>query len=135
MLSSWIFWLVILSIAVGFGLFLTWLERRSSRKLFLGQPSFYPAELVTALKEYFKTQNSIKAAYLAQVFNGADEVPPHPVIGIETGDEFDSIQAECGRLTGGLLDPGESIDFMPLGDDEVSSYMKQHTEPFYKKNE
>ena len=89
--------------------------------------------LSDALKKYFKTQDKIKSAYLAQIFNGLKNKPPHPIIGIEVSDEFDRIQKECGNIINKFLQNDEFIDCIPLGEDEISEYMKKQMEPFYKK--
>lgn len=133
MFNSWIFWLIVTFIALAIGVFLSWLEKKSSKKIFLGQPSKYPSELVDALKEYFKTQDKIKSAYLTQIFNGLKNEPPHPIIGIEVSDDFHRIQKECGNIVNKIINKAEFVDFIPLGKDEVSEYMKKQTEPFYKK--
>ena len=131
MLTSWVFWLSILLCAILFGVLLSWLEKKSRKKLFIGQPAKYPADLVQALKIYFETQNNIKAVYLAQIYNGEKNEPPHPIIGIETIDEFDRIQREAGKIAEEVLKNGEFADCIQLGEDEVSVYMKNQTEPFY----
>jgi hypothetical protein len=133
MIDSWLFWLIIALAALSIGVFLTWLERRSSRKTFLGQPSKYPSELVCELRGYFRTQDKIESAYLAQIFNGMKDEAPHPVVAIETSEDFDRIQRECGKIAGKVLGENESVDFIPLGKDKVSEYLTKQTQPFYKR--
>jgi hypothetical protein len=132
MFDSWIFWIVVLCVALAIGVLLSWIERKSSRKTIIGRPSKYPAELVTALKEYFRTQDSIKSAYLAQISDGSKNELSHPIIGVEVSGGFDRIQEECGEIAKQSLKQDEIVDFLLLGEDEVSMYMKERTEPFYK---
>ncbi len=133
MFNSWIFWLIVLCIALAIGVSLSWIERKSSKKIFLGQPSKYPSELANALREYFKTQQEVQSAYLSQIFSGLKNEHPHPIIAIEASAGFDKIQKECGNIVSKILNYNEVVDFIPLGEDEVSSYMKTQTEPFYRK--
>jgi hypothetical protein len=133
MFSSWIFWIIVLAIALAIGVFLTWIERQSRKKVFLGQPSEYPTELINALNEYFGTQDDMLSAYLAQILDGSKEELPRLIIGIEARDGIDRIQEECGKIVKRILSEYEYVDFIPLGDDEVSIYMKEQTEPFYTK--
>lgn len=133
MFNSRIFWLVVIFIALAIGGFLSWIERKSSKKLFLGQPSKYPSELLNALGEYFTTEDKVNTAYIAQIFNGLKGNTPRPIIGIEVSDDFDSIQEKCGNIVSKIMKENEAIDFIPLGGDEVSVYMKEQTEPFYRK--
>lgn len=133
MFNSWIFWIVVVLVALAIGVLLSWIERKSSRKTIIGQPSKYPSELVNALKEYFKTQDHIKSAYLAQIFDGSKNEPPHPIIGIEASGGFDRIQEECGEIAKKSFNQDEFVDFIPLGEDDISVYMKEQTDPFYRK--
>ena len=52
---------------------------------------------------------------------------------IHHGTEFDRIQKECGNIINKFLQNDEFIDCIPLGEDEISEYMKKQMEPFYKK--
>lgn len=133
MFSSWEFWLLILLLAVGIGISLTWIERRSEKKIIVGQPAQYPTQLITALKTYFENCPEVEAAYLAQISGGAETTPPHPVIGVEVSGEFTNIQKEMGEIVFEACEDGEIVDVMPLGADAVSEYMKRQTQPFYKK--
>ena len=133
MFNSWEFWLIILLIAVGVGILLTWIERRSEKKTIIGKPAEYPTELITALKKYFETQQNVTAAYLAQIYDGSEKTPPHPIIGIETAGEFPSIQKGAGEIAVEAFEDGNIVDILPIGPDAVSEYMKTQTQPFYKK--
>jgi hypothetical protein len=132
MFNSWIFWIVVILVALAIGVLLSWIERKSSKKTLIGQPSRYPSELVNALREYFKAQDNIESAYLAQIFDGSKNELPHPIIGIEARDGFDRIQEECGEVVKKALAHDEMVDFIQMGDDDVSLYMKEQTEPFYR---
>ncbi len=112
---------------------MSWLEKRSSKKLYIGQPSKYPDDLVQALKNHFESQSNINAAYLAQIYDGNKNDTPHPVIGIETVGEFDGVQREVGEIAKKALNNGEYADCIQLGTDEVSVFMINQTEPFYRK--
>jgi len=135
MFSSWIFWIIVIAVALAIGVFLTLVERKSSKKVFLGQPSEYPTELINALKEYFRTEDNVLSAYLAQILDGSKGELPRPIIGIAASGDYDGIQEECGKIVKRILSDYECVDFIPLGDDEVSIYMKEQTEPFYTKRE
>jgi hypothetical protein len=133
MFSSWEFWLMILLIAIGVGILLTWIERRSEKKTIIGRPANNPTQLITALTSFFESQDNVNVAYLAQIVDGRDGKPPHPIIGIDADDDFQRIQKEAGKIAIETLEVGEIVDIIPVGLDKVSEYMKTQTQPFYEK--
>src|ERR1700761_7533323 len=66
-------------------------------QVLIGQPAVYPHDLVNALKEEFAKRPDVLNAYLVQIaFSGRDE-PPHPMIGVETTGDWDSVSALIGK--------------------------------------
>ena len=124
---------MILLIAVGVGILLAWIERKSERKTIVGQPSKYPMQLISALTNFFESQDNVKVAYLAQIYDGSGAEPPHPIIGIDAGDDFLRGQEEAGKIALEAFENGEIVDIIPIGSDKVSEYMRTQTQPFYKK--
>jgi hypothetical protein len=133
--------LVILSLAaIAFslmvGLILTWLQQRSLAskngcRLLVGQPAKPPTALLEALRGLFASCPNVRAAYLAQVYAPSPHGRPQPVIGLEMAEGLQALQEEAGILCRQYLTEDESIDFMPIGADTVSEYMKKQTKPFY----
>lgn len=133
--------LVLLSLAaivlsVTAALIFTWVERRSPTlknegRLLLGQPAKPPTALLAALTDLFAHRPHVRAAYLAQVYAPSSDRFPHPVIGLEVDRDLHAIQEEAGLLCRHHLKDGEFIDFIPIGSDAVSTYMKNQTTPFF----
>jgi hypothetical protein len=53
-------------------------EIQKPTQVLLGQPAVYPTRLVGAIKTLFRDRESVKAAYLAQVFMPESDATPHP---------------------------------------------------------
>jgi hypothetical protein len=102
----------------------------------MGQPSTYPAELVTALKEVFSEADGIEAAYLAHTFAPDVDNKPHSVIGIESKDEA-SFHAVLGRAAAATQRvSSDVIDFVPMAAaDVLTTYMRDKTKPFYDRTD
>ncbi len=104
--------------------------------IFLGQPSDYPNALVTALSQFFQKQASVRAAYLAQLFNSELDEPPHLVIGIDTKSDIETVVSKANLILEEVISEKEYIDFFQISynDTDFSRYMLQETKPFYKKS-
>jgi len=105
-------------------------------QVLLGQPAEYPTALVNALTRLFAQQRTVKAAYLAHLFNPARDECPHTLIGIEVADDWDSIVGDAGMVAKETLLENEIVDFVrvTVGEAGVSRYMLHETKPFYRKS-
>jgi SseB protein C-terminal domain/SseB protein N-terminal domain len=102
-------------------------------KVLIGQPSDYPHDLVDALKSEFAKRPDVLAAYLVQIaFEGRDE-PPHPMIGVETTGDWNTVSALIGR-TAAMVNPGMLLDAAPVDRNKpYDSFTRNflQTTPFY----
>jgi hypothetical protein len=98
----------------------------------MGQPSTYPTDMITALKQVFSESDGIEAAYLAHTFAPDVDNKPHSVIGIESRDEA-SFHAVLGRAAAATQRVSSGVvDFVPMAAaDVLTTYMRDKTEPFY----
>ena len=101
-------------------------------QVLIGQPAVYPHDLVNALKFEFAKRPDVLNAYLVQIAFGGRDEPPHPMIGVETTGDWNSISALIGK-TAAIVSPGMLLDAAPVdrvkGDTMTKSFLK--TQPFY----
>jgi hypothetical protein len=102
-----------------------------SQPVLLSQPSNYPTQLVAALKASFARDTSIKSAYLAQVHQPAVRQSAQLIIGIEADSDYEPSAAMT--IAQESLAEEEFISFLRLGSDNVSTYLRESTQPFYKR--
>ena len=106
---------------------------QKATQVLIGQPAKYPAELVAALQKLFAKNESVHAAYLAQIHDPGTGEPPHLIIGIES-DDMEKAVREAGITSQRLVGEGEFVDFIQVGGDKRSldSYFKGQPSPFTK---
>lgn len=104
--------------------------------IMMGQPSKYPTELVTALKEVFSEADGVEAAYLAHTFAPGVDSEPHSVIGIQSSDEA-AFHAVLGRAAAGKERvTSDEVYFVSMSaQDVLTTYMRDKTTPFYVRTE
>ena len=107
----------------------------SDRQIMLGQPANYPAHITGPLSAFFKTEKSVRAAYLAHYFDPASSLPPHTLIGVdvEAGGDWDRIMGEAALVLDGIARKEEVVDFIRIDGNDVSRYMTEQTKAFYRK--
>ncbi len=102
-------------------------------RVMLGQPSKYPQKLVDSLVTYFKSNEKVISSYLAHIYIPSSNEPPHNIIGIEINEGYEKTSKEVGLISQGVLDEGEFIDVIKIGDCAISEYMLKEIKPFYVK--
>ena len=110
------------------------IEIKEDTKVLIGQPSKYPTEFVSALKDLFKEHKTIKAAYLATVKADKSEELPHLMIAIDIEGDRKTITNQAGPLAEKFL-KNEIVDFIQIENNGggISDYFLNETKPFYKR--
>ncbi len=100
----------------------------------IGQPSNYPTEFVNVLKDLFKENKTVTAAYLAVIRTKDSEELPHIMIALDTDDDRMTITNLAGPLAEKYLE-NEIVDFIQINKngDGISDYFLNETKPFYKR--
>lgn len=109
---------------------------KENTEVMLGQPANYPQELVNALINLFSKYESIKAAYLANYYNPKENIPPHPLIGVdlESDKDREKILGEAGVIVTKL--GIKTVDFIQIGSQgsgDISRYLTKETKAFYER--
>lgn len=92
-----------------------------------------PENVVNALKEYFDSQNNVRAAYFMETIRKGEDKPT-PVVVVDFSrdgslkEAFDGIAAAAHSV----MKSGETIGLMPSFDKVAGKYIKG-VKPFYKK--
>ena len=106
---------------------------KTEEKVLLGHPKNYPQELVNALARYFKTNSSVKRAYIAHFHQPSRGEAAHTLIAIEASGNWDEIVAGAGLTSQGVPIPDPPIDYIQLrGSEGINGYFKS-IKPFYEK--
>jgi hypothetical protein len=79
----------------------------------IGQPANYPHALIEALRIAFAARTDVLAAHLVQIAYQDRDEPPHPVIGVETLGDWQTISVEIGRIAG-IVSPDLLLDVAPI---------------------
>lgn len=110
------------------------IEITEDTEVLIGQPSKYPTEFVNALKNLFKENKTVKAAYLATVKTDKSEELPHLMIAIDIEGDRKIITNEAGPLAEKYL-KNEIVDFIQIDNKGVgiSNYFLNETKPFYER--
>ena len=101
-------------------------------KVLIGQPAVYPRDLVDALKAAFARRPEVLNAYLVQIaYEGTDQ-PPHPLIGVETTGDWQSLSQEVGHVVNALGSdlPVDAVPIDRARADGLSASLL-NTAPFY----
>lgn len=104
---------------------------KEETKIMLGHPSKYPQKLVDSLVTYFKGNKKVISSYLAYIYIPSSNEPPHNIIGIEINEHYEKVSREVGLISQSILDEGEFIDVIKIGDCAISEYMLKEIKPFY----
>ncbi|MEI9994720.1 MAG: enhanced serine sensitivity protein SseB C-terminal domain-containing protein [Rhizomicrobium sp.] len=92
-----------------------------------------PRKLIDALGIFFRNRGSVLAAHLLEAAPLDGSEPPHPLIGIETTDNWSKIAAEVSALAA-AVSPETILDLVPIDRAEppesLSGRLAQ-TPPFY----
>lgn len=105
-------------------------------KILIGEPAEFPQHIADALSSYFKRSHEVKTAYLALAFVDEADKQPDTMIGLEASGDWNRIVEEAGLVVRQVIKPGEAVGFVHVGessDDFVSSFLRQHIKPFYKR--
>jgi type III secretion system (T3SS) SseB-like protein len=105
-------------------------------QVMIGPPAVYPQALVDALKVMFEQRPEVIAAHLIQIqFDGTDE-ESHPLIGIETIGDWQSLSGELGRILK-AVNPMQVVDVIPINRSDSSGVMQALMEvsPFYSRTD
>ncbi|MGI6606515.1 MAG: enhanced serine sensitivity protein SseB C-terminal domain-containing protein [Peptococcia bacterium] len=105
------------------------LARKKEQRVSLKEPEYCPQEMLTALKQYFKTEKGVKSAYLFSAKRDGQTKPYYLFIVDyegETGLLFPQVQA----ITRSFLPPEELIEILPLNSSFGLEAIKTAS-PFY----
>jgi hypothetical protein len=103
-------------------------------ELMLGLPAEPPEPLLDGLRELFAASNAVRSARLGHVFQAGVDPEPHPVVGVEPEpgvsleDALAGVDEVVERAHVG------AVDFVPLDDGEVGSWLREHVEPFFERS-
>ncbi len=109
----------------------SWTARENTQVL-IGQPSNYPTDLAESLKRFFKSQRSVKKAYLVHFYNPTRDDKPHTLIGVESNGNWDEIVAGAGMVAEGVEIPDPPVDFLQIEGKDQENYFSG-TKPFYQR--
>lgn len=105
------------------------LMQKKEQRVIIKQPENCPQEMMTALKQYFKTEKGVKSAYLFSAKRDGQTKPYYLFIVDyegETGLLFPQVQA----ITRSFLPPEELIEILPLNSSFGLEAIKTAS-PFY----
>lgn len=108
---------------------------KEDRQVLLGQPKEYPQALVDGLKSLYATLPGVRAAYLALLSDPSRTPEQSLLVGVDTGDDENAFQealGQAGVVVRDTLPKEQAVDFIPIGSDNLSDYLLQQTEAFYK---
>ena len=102
--------------------------------LLLSEVAEPPAQMIDSLTTLFKTQKTVKRAFLCSIKEHADE-PANLLIGIEAEGDIESIIQMAGSVATDTLPGDEPIDICQVveGEKGISHFMLAHITPFYEK--
>lgn len=101
-------------------------------EVMLGQPQDYPYDLTNALTRFFRTKKQIKKAWLAHFHNPDDGLPPHTLIAIDAGNDYDKISGEMGIVLQSIEVPNPPVDVIAIsGKGGIEDYFLNNQKPFY----
>jgi hypothetical protein len=105
----------------------------SGAEVRLGHPAYVPESLMALMSKSMRNLSAVKAAHLAMIEVPVTGEPPHPVIGLRVTDAADL--AEVIRPLKAAVDEASMgrVDFVPIGDDGVSAWLLENTEPFFSR--
>jgi hypothetical protein len=101
----------------------------------IGQPKVYPQTLVDGLSELFAKRPEVIGAHLVEIaVEGSDE-PPHPMIGVETEGDWQTLSEAMGEVM--KTTPLDTIvDMLPIDRSEPTGITQAllQTRPFYSRD-
>ena len=110
-------------------------------EVLLSEPEPYPEQMVQALSQFFKTQPTLKAAYLAEMFDANRDTLPVLVVGLLFDHAIASVVQQqlhenLGQIVFDCLrDDDRAIDLIHLNESDISDgledYLLHETSPFY----
>jgi hypothetical protein len=110
-------------------------------EVLLSEPEPYPEQMVQALSHFFKTQPTLKAAYLAEMFDANRDTLPVLVVGLLFDHAVASgVQQQLHENLGQIVfdclrDDQRAIDLIHLNESDISDgledYLLHETSPFY----
>lgn len=102
----------------------------SKQPLLIGKPRNMPEPLIVALKAYLRTVTSVRAAYIAQIFNPAANEPPHLSLALLIDQDLKSIAFDLAKIIQVTIPENEFVDVIDLNDADVKQAFS-HLLPFY----
>lgn len=117
-------------------------EVEEDTQVLIGQPNEYPQFMIEQLIILFGSQPSVKAAYLAQIFNQARDTQPTLLIGLDLEEGLSEkfiqeLHSKIGRVTYDSLPEKQAVDLIHLQQDSsegVVDYLVNETKAFYLRN-
>ncbi len=111
-------------------------RRLKDAEVRIAEPAAPPRKLIEALRLFFANRGSVQTAYLLEATPLDGSEPPHPLIGIETQDDWMKIAREVSELAAAIA-PETIIDLVSVDprqpSDGVAARLTQ-TLPFYRKS-
>ncbi len=108
-------------------------RRLKAAKVRLAVPATPPRMLIDALRLFFANRASVRAAHLLEATPTDGAEPAHPLIGVETTDNWPRIAAEISELAAAIV-PETIIDLVPIepgAEPHSLSAQLALTPPFY----
>lgn len=96
----------------------------------LGDPPF---SLMGRMVQLFRIREPVRAAYIVSMRNTAQNEKPHPLVGIETGGDWDALVREVMEIIDTHGRPGEAVDVCRLDDRPFSKQLRQEGKAFFQR--
>ncbi|MBV4411738.1 enhanced serine sensitivity protein SseB [Enterobacteriaceae bacterium YMB-R22] len=102
--------------------------------LLLSEVAEPPAQMVASLTTLFKSQNTVKRAFLCSLKEKAQEQPVL-LLGIEASGDVEAIIQAAGSVAMDTLPGDEPLDICRIAEGEtgISHFMLAHLTPFYER--
>jgi SseB protein N-terminal domain len=96
-------------------------------------PSYWPAELISVLRNALVLQRPVVDAYAFELIAGSSQ---YAVVGLRFTEKpgqalFTQTTDKLRAMAKGFLAPGQSLEYMPLNEREVLARVAETVEPFF----
>ena len=103
-------------------------------EMLVGQPSDYPASLVTVLSDQFTKNPLVRTAYLALVGSSTIDDKRRFIIGIDVEGDWENILAEAQQAISQDEFQNATYKFIRIDNSPVCRFMITQTEAFYRRD-
>jgi hypothetical protein len=101
-------------------------------QVLIGMPIEYPARLIEALQNYFRTNPRVKKAYYAQIHMPDSGEPPHLILSVDVEGDYRQVATGMNDVILGAVGQGQIVDMVQFGTGTLDDYFRQQ-KPFYER--